>query len=297
MPITPIKDLKPTKLSEAIKARVCRLWKTYDFNANRLLSLDCILVDEQNDAIQATMKVVDADFFVAKLDVGSIYHISKFYIAYSKNQYRVVPHIGMLQFGRATRILKIPNKFSTGPTASYPKKQPISPTEEKNINRKTISELKNINPNQNKKAFFTCQAEIIKFDETQGWFYKTCPQCFVRAKNAGPQWWCSKHGYFSNPPTPRYRLVCHIKDETRQTSIYLFGRVAHALVGVSCATITKDLENVDEHCIPPTLSNMIGSTRNFQLHYSANLARPYLIASKVTNFGLVMFFPPEITDV
>ncbi len=61
----------------------------------------------QNDAIQGTIKVVDADFFAAKLNVGSIYHISKFYIAYSKKQYRVVPHIGTLQFGRATRILKV----------------------------------------------------------------------------------------------------------------------------------------------------------------------------------------------
>ncbi|EXC16105.1 G-type lectin S-receptor-like serine/threonine-protein kinase RKS1 [Morus notabilis] len=45
---TPIRALKPNEVYETIQARVCRIWTNNDFVTGRLISLDCILVDEED---------------------------------------------------------------------------------------------------------------------------------------------------------------------------------------------------------------------------------------------------------
>ena len=42
-----IRALKPNEVYETIRARICRLWKNNDLNTGRLISLDCVLVDEE----------------------------------------------------------------------------------------------------------------------------------------------------------------------------------------------------------------------------------------------------------
>ncbi|EXB54361.1 hypothetical protein L484_002421 [Morus notabilis] len=44
---TPTRALKPNEVYEIIQARVCRIWTNNDFVTGRLISLDCILVDEE----------------------------------------------------------------------------------------------------------------------------------------------------------------------------------------------------------------------------------------------------------
>ena len=44
---TLIRALKPNQVYETIRARICRLWTNNDLNTGRLISLDCVLVDEE----------------------------------------------------------------------------------------------------------------------------------------------------------------------------------------------------------------------------------------------------------
>ena len=44
---TLIRALKPNEVYETIRARICKLWKNNDLNIGRLISLDCVLVNEE----------------------------------------------------------------------------------------------------------------------------------------------------------------------------------------------------------------------------------------------------------
>ena len=44
---TLIRALKPNEVYETIRARICRLWTNNDLSTGRLISLDCVLVDEE----------------------------------------------------------------------------------------------------------------------------------------------------------------------------------------------------------------------------------------------------------
>ena len=44
---SPIRILKPGETHQIICTRVCRLWRNTDFKTEKLISLDCLLVDKQ----------------------------------------------------------------------------------------------------------------------------------------------------------------------------------------------------------------------------------------------------------
>ncbi|GMN53802.1 hypothetical protein TIFTF001_022930 [Ficus carica] len=64
---SPIRVLKPGETHQAICARVCRLWRNTDYKTGRLISLDCLLVDKQDEAIHCFIRASDADFMTNKI--------------------------------------------------------------------------------------------------------------------------------------------------------------------------------------------------------------------------------------
>ena len=44
---SPLRILKAGETYDTIRGRVCRLWRNTDYNTGRLISVDCLLVDEQ----------------------------------------------------------------------------------------------------------------------------------------------------------------------------------------------------------------------------------------------------------
>ena len=52
---TPIRALKPNEVYQTIRARICRLWTNNDLATGRLISVDCVLVDEEVITIPNTI--------------------------------------------------------------------------------------------------------------------------------------------------------------------------------------------------------------------------------------------------
>ncbi|PON92278.1 Nucleic acid-binding, OB-fold containing protein, partial [Trema orientale] len=73
----------------------------------RLISLDCVLVDHEHEAIHGTAKARDAEYILQQIVEGQVYRVSNFNVAPNKPKYKIVPHNAMLQFARATSFIPI----------------------------------------------------------------------------------------------------------------------------------------------------------------------------------------------
>ncbi|XP_048447435.1 uncharacterized protein LOC125480539 [Pyrus x bretschneideri] len=67
---------------------------------------------------------------------------------------------------------------------------------------KTIDELLLLDPALHKNASFVCQATIVEFDLTKGWWYKSCPSCHKVVKKNSESFECNEHGFINRLPEP-----------------------------------------------------------------------------------------------
>ena len=73
----------------------------------------------QHEVIHASVRAFDAPHIIDKIEVGSIYKISNFYVDKNKNEYKIVDHGARLIFACNTIFIPIvedipdipPNKF------------------------------------------------------------------------------------------------------------------------------------------------------------------------------------------
>ncbi|CAL2226033.1 unnamed protein product [Prunus armeniaca] len=107
-----IRDLQPFQFNKKIKVRVCRIWRPkligYD---DQFGGLQCILVDQMADAIQATVKEIDYDLIGAKIKAGCIYEITHFHSGRSKTSHKVVPHAAHLFFNTRTVFTELSSVY------------------------------------------------------------------------------------------------------------------------------------------------------------------------------------------
>ncbi|XP_068308976.1 replication protein A 70 kDa DNA-binding subunit C-like isoform X2 [Pyrus communis] len=109
---TPIHQLKPYTKANKIKIRICRIWKsTIPGTVQKYTTLNCILVDEMQDAVEATTLNVDYDVMVAKIEAGGCYVIIDFRTSKIRGQYKVVPHETQVLFNTVTKFKKLASVF------------------------------------------------------------------------------------------------------------------------------------------------------------------------------------------
>ncbi|XP_070678696.1 replication protein A 70 kDa DNA-binding subunit B-like isoform X1 [Malus domestica] len=111
MSIVPICELKPFRNDMKIKVRICRLWRPKMFGRqNQFNGLQCVLVDELNDAIEASVLEADYEIVAPKIKFGCIYEITRLHSRSSKQTYKVVPHTVQLYFNGKTTFKQIPER-------------------------------------------------------------------------------------------------------------------------------------------------------------------------------------------
>ncbi|RXH86659.1 hypothetical protein DVH24_021932 [Malus domestica] len=77
--------------ADKIKIRICRIWKsTIPGTVQKYTNLHCILVDEEQHAIEASTLDVDYDVMASKIEAGGCYEITEFQTVKIRGQYRVV---------------------------------------------------------------------------------------------------------------------------------------------------------------------------------------------------------------
>nr|XP_028963492.1 uncharacterized protein LOC103411304 isoform X2 [Malus domestica] len=111
MSIVPICELKPFRNDMKIKVRICRLWRPKMFGRqNQFNGLQCVPVDELNDAIEALVLEADYEIVAPKIKVGCIYEITRLHSRSSKQTYKVIPHTVQLYFNGKTTFKQIPER-------------------------------------------------------------------------------------------------------------------------------------------------------------------------------------------
>ncbi|KAB2595753.1 hypothetical protein D8674_031203 [Pyrus ussuriensis x Pyrus communis] len=118
---------------------------------------------------------------------------------------------------------------------------------------KTIDELLLLDPALHKNASFVCQATIVEFDLTKGWWYKSCPSCHKVVKK--------------NSESFEFKIDLIVEDSTNQHNFLMIGRHAEKILRVSCHTLVIEDGHEDPFILPPALKNLVGVTKQFQLSF------------------------------
>ncbi|XP_048425750.1 uncharacterized protein LOC103953364 isoform X3 [Pyrus x bretschneideri] len=109
---TPLDQLAAYKKIVRIKVRVCRIWRPkYPGMGDKYTGLHCILVDEKQQAIEASSTEMDYEIIVPKIEAGTCYEIMNFRTNYARAQYRVVPHETQIIFISKTVFKKLASVF------------------------------------------------------------------------------------------------------------------------------------------------------------------------------------------
>nr|CAD1844173.1 unnamed protein product [Ananas comosus var. bracteatus] len=115
-----LKQLSLTQQHCKIRVRVSRIWEsTTPLNKNNILSLDCLLIDDEEYAMQATVRKYDAEHFRSVLSEGTVYIFENFNVVPSRNNYKVVDRKYMVQISKWTRVLKTNDAVSSIPLHSF----------------------------------------------------------------------------------------------------------------------------------------------------------------------------------
>ncbi|XP_050119725.1 uncharacterized protein LOC126597018 [Malus sylvestris] len=399
----PVRLLLPYKPTRKLQIRICRIWVTKNIGADRQpASLDCVFVDKEGHAIQATMKPWDIQFFLDRLKVGFVYEIDKFRLINNRKSNKIVPHDAMVELNKNTTIVPVekPNQLipmhwfnliefdelhkkvdrdvnltdvfgclmalqpieeitvqnirvekkrdlklqntrgeqvtvtlwaetatsfqddalqslssplfivltslkvkkykgkpvlgSTGSTvcifnpdipqlSEYKQqfehlKTPIEilqTSAEKygkgaviaDSEQKTIEQLLLLDPALNKNTSFVCQATIVDYDLTKGWWYKSCPYCHKSVKNTYGTFQCFEHGSLEKMPEPWFKMNFIVDDATNQFNFLVIGRTAEKLLGISCHSLVIEEGYDDSSVLPPHLQKLVGSTKKFQVRF------------------------------
>ncbi|CAN6547463.1 unnamed protein product [Malus baccata var. baccata] len=108
MSIVPICELKPLRNDMKIKVRICRMWRPKIFGRqNQFNGLQCVLVDELNDAIEASVLEADYERVAPKIKAGYIYEITQLHNRSNKRTFKVVPHTAQVFFNGKTTYKQI----------------------------------------------------------------------------------------------------------------------------------------------------------------------------------------------
>ncbi|RXH71535.1 hypothetical protein DVH24_018890 [Malus domestica] len=108
MSIVPICELKPLRNDMKIKVRICRMWRPKIFGRqNQFNGLQCVLVDELNDAIEASILEADYERVAPKIKAGCIYEITQLHSRSNKRTFKVVPHTAQVFFNGKTTYKQI----------------------------------------------------------------------------------------------------------------------------------------------------------------------------------------------
>ncbi|CAN6690845.1 unnamed protein product [Malus baccata var. baccata] len=105
--------------------------------------------------------------------------------------------------------------------------------------QKTIEQLLLLDLALNKNTSFVCQATIVDYDLTRGWWYKSCP----------------------------FKMNFIVEDATNQFNFLVIGRIAEKLLGISCHSLVIEEGYDDSFVLPPHLQKLVGSMKKFQVRF------------------------------
>ncbi|CAN6540155.1 unnamed protein product [Malus baccata var. baccata] len=117
---TPLDQLIAYAKTGKIKVRICRIWRPkFSGMTDKYGGLHCVLVDEREQAIEASSDEIDYDIIVSKIEAGACYEIMNFRTNKMRGQYRVVPHDTHVVLTAKTTFNKLTSVFPPIPRHKF----------------------------------------------------------------------------------------------------------------------------------------------------------------------------------
>ncbi|GMN34297.1 hypothetical protein TIFTF001_042023, partial [Ficus carica] len=247
---SPLRILKAGETYDTIRARVCRIWRNTDYNTGRLISVDCLLVDEQltsridindllSDVIGRLISVKGVEQSNVSNRLVKRRNLTIQNIREESLNITLWGEIGENFDENAVQSMSEPIiiAFTAMAAKQYlgidfiapSTEKPLTLEEQKTMNRLMVAELRSLNPYQNQDIKFTTKATITEIDAQQGWFYNACPRCYRRVKQSGTSWWCDTHGYLTTIPISWYKINGRVEDSTGGLNIVMLGKTVQSL--------------------------------------------------------------------
>ncbi|GKE50464.1 nucleic acid-binding, OB-fold protein, partial [Tanacetum coccineum] len=116
---TTITSLEIGKEGYVIEARVYRKWTSKSVPDMKEIAFCCILIDRENNAVQANMDVRKTEYFNSKLKLNTVYRISNFICENTKPYQQTLQNSISLKFGKITTFEVLPGKESEFPNHHF----------------------------------------------------------------------------------------------------------------------------------------------------------------------------------
>ncbi|KAK9755455.1 hypothetical protein RND81_01G026500 [Saponaria officinalis] len=241
MAITPI--LTINQLDQGVRltqmnVRVIHKWTRPDIkDKTKTDAIELLLVDTENNIVQATIRRQLISFFASKMVVGKTYNIRNLTVGNNTGLDRATPNPCRIRFEFSSKVQETSDtsipvhgywfaKFEdiiNGiiPTTHYIVELPVMIFEQPNPNQSKIIMMQcvetkkfegqwriqttynasafQINPDIPEAGFYYTHAKIVDLDCTAGWYYDSCKLCWAKiTKNDKGRWKCTRDGCDGN---------------------------------------------------------------------------------------------------
>ncbi|XP_062179014.1 replication protein A 70 kDa DNA-binding subunit C-like [Phragmites australis] len=127
------------------------------------------------------------------------------------------------------------------------------------VRQKTLLELKDADPFEEKTNRFECTVTITRLTPNQKWFYPACQKCHSRTNLSGPTYTCTNKECSCTEMEYRYKLSLMGSDDTFELEFILFEQSSKFLAQMQLADDKMDIETMGDQ----TGSGVAGSKRPY----------------------------------
>ncbi|XP_066338474.1 replication protein A 70 kDa DNA-binding subunit C-like isoform X2 [Miscanthus floridulus] len=116
---TPLSELTVGMNKCRVRVRVSRLWESFNPKNDISFGLDCLLIDDQGETMQARVLPDDIDQFEGQLIEGKVYALSDFTVDDTRESYMTCSNEFTIYFGRQTVVNEIEGDIDSIPLHSF----------------------------------------------------------------------------------------------------------------------------------------------------------------------------------
>ncbi|XP_022721215.1 uncharacterized protein LOC111278821 [Durio zibethinus] len=120
----------------------------------------------------------------------------------------------------------------------------------------------------NKGESYLVTATVVDIRTGYGWWYASCGGiCRKRVVPTESSMLCPNCNKLVQCPQPRFRVYVDVEDLNGSATFLLFDDVVSNFLKVTAGELvsSQSNENTDDYVLPPVLSNLIGSSFDFEL--------------------------------
>ncbi|GJR91986.1 nucleic acid-binding, OB-fold protein [Tanacetum coccineum] len=269
-----IASLKVGQEKCVLEAKVYQKWNSKSIPQMTQLAFWCILIDRENNAVQANMDLNNLDYFDSLLKPRTTYRILNFICEKKKPYQQTLENKISLRFGKTTTFEVLTGKefefaehhFKFTTYNQLQSKVPYRDEDSKLIYPILTGSKKNTNSTH----LFKCANTVMLTQNTRRHgtdrHYTPC-QCNKASTETDGAYTCEDHGK-QDPPTYRYNFKATVTDGTATAEFTFFTEAGQKITGHPCSHLMEKFEATDKTQLPIEMVNTIGKKHIFQIQFT-----------------------------